>query len=80
VFLGLLGIFDSKFLKRSRRYFIVLAFIIAAILTPTPDVINQTLMAIPMLLFYEVGIQVLVLFEKKRKKEQKIVTLTDETE
>lgn len=70
VFLGLLGIFDSSLLKRGRRYFIVIAFIIAAIITPTPDVINQTLMAIPMILFYEVGIQVLILFEKKRKREQ----------
>ena len=49
VFLGLLGIFDSGQLKRGRRYFIVLAFVIGAILTPTPDVINQTLMAVPML-------------------------------
>lgn len=71
VFLGLLGIFNSGHLKKGRRYFIVLAFIIAAILTPTPDVINQTLMAVPMLLFYEVGIQVLVLFEKKRERERK---------
>ncbi len=47
----------------------MLAFVIAAILTPTPDVINQTLMAIPMLLFYEVGIWVLVFFERKRERE-----------
>lgn len=69
VFLGLLGLFDSSFLKRGRRYFIVLAFVIAAILTPTPDVINQTLMAVPMLLFYEMGIWVLVFFERKRERE-----------
>ena len=56
VFLGLLGIVDSGQLKRGRRYFVVLAFIIGAILTPTPDVINQTLMAVPMVLLYEVGI------------------------
>ncbi len=70
VFLGLLGLFDSSFLKRGRRYFIVLAFIIAAILTPTPDVFNQTIMAVPMILFYEIGIQVLAIFEKKRAKEE----------
>jgi sec-independent protein translocase protein TatC len=69
VFLGLLGAFDSSFLKRGRRYFIVLAFVIAAMLTPTPDVINQTLMAVPLLFFYEVGIWVLVLFERKRERE-----------
>jgi sec-independent protein translocase protein TatC len=69
VFLGLLGIFDTGQLKKGRRYFIVLAFIIAAILTPTPDVINQALMAIPMILLYEVGIQILVVLEKRRKRE-----------
>jgi sec-independent protein translocase protein TatC len=47
----------------------VLAFVIAAMLTPTPDVINQTLMAVPLLFFYEVGIWVLVLFERKRERE-----------
>ncbi|MBI5248481.1 MAG: twin-arginine translocase subunit TatC [Desulfomonile tiedjei] len=69
VFLGLLGLFDSALLKKGRRYFVVLAFVIAAILTPTPDVVNQTLMAVPMLLFDEIGIWVLVIFEKKRERE-----------
>jgi sec-independent protein translocase protein TatC len=69
VFLGLLGIVDSGQLKRGRRYFVVLAFVIGAILTPTPDVINQTLMAVPMLLLYEVGIWILAYLEKKRRRE-----------
>jgi sec-independent protein translocase protein TatC len=70
LFLGLLGIFSSATLKKGRRYFIVLAFVIAAILTPTPDVINQTLMAVPLLIFYEVGIQLLGIFERKRKRRE----------
>lgn len=70
LFLGLLGIFSSSTLKKGRRYFVVLAFIIAAILTPTPDVINQTLMAVPLLIFYEVGIQLLALFERRRQKRE----------
>jgi len=70
VFLGLLGLVNSSLLKRGRRYFIVIAFIIGAILTPTPDIINQSLMAIPMLLFYEVGIWLLVMFEKRRKAQE----------
>lgn len=80
VFLGLLGVFDSKLLKRGRRYFVVIAFIIAAILTPTPDVVNQTIMAVPMIIFYEVGIQVLVLFEKKRKREEEAAEAADAEE
>jgi sec-independent protein translocase protein TatC len=70
VLLGLLGVVDSDLLRRGRRYFIVLAFIIAALLTPTPDVINQTLMAIPLMIFYELGIQLLRIIEKKRKKQE----------
>ena len=69
VFLGLLGIFDSGQLKRGRRYFVVIAFVIGAILSPSPDVINQSLMAVPMLLLYEVGIRILAYLEKKRHSE-----------
>ncbi|MFH0821735.1 MAG: twin-arginine translocase subunit TatC [Pseudomonadota bacterium] len=70
VFLGLLGVFDTAQLKKGRRYFIVLAFVIGAILTPTPDPLNQSLMAVPMILLYEVGIWVLRLFEKRRAKQE----------
>ena len=81
VFLGLLGVVDSAFLKKGRRYFVVLAFIIGAILTPTPDVINQSLMAIPLLLFYETGIIALRFMEKRREREAQVEeTETDTTE
>jgi len=50
-------------LKAFRSYFIVLAFIIAAILTP-PDIVSQLALAIPMCLLYEVGIWDAVLFIK----------------
>ncbi len=81
VFMGLLGIVDSAFLKKGRRYFVVLAFIIGAILTPTPDVINQSLMAVPLLFFYETGIFILSLMERKREREAKLEeTENDKTE
>lgn len=72
VFLGLLGVVHSNTLRKGRRYFVVLAFVIGAILTPTPDVFNQALMAVPMLLFYEVGILVLSVFEKRREREERL--------
>ena len=50
-----LGLVDSYALAEKRRYVIVWAFILAAVLTP-PDIISQTLLALPMLLLYEVGI------------------------
>jgi sec-independent protein translocase protein TatC len=51
-----LGMVTPQFLARNRKYAILINFVIAAILTPTPDVFNQSLMALPMCLLYEVGI------------------------
>jgi sec-independent protein translocase protein TatC len=55
-FLVRIGIWDYRFMLRSFRYAIVAIFIVAAILTPTPDVINQSLLAVPMLLLYALSI------------------------
>jgi len=51
-----LGLVTPQFLSRNRKYAILVNFIIAAILTPTPDVFNQCLMALPMCVLYEMGI------------------------
>lgn len=69
VFLGLLGVVDTNLLRRSRRYFIVGGFIIAAILTP-PDVVSQIMMAVPLILLFELSIRVLGVIEKRRKKRE----------
>jgi sec-independent protein translocase protein TatC len=55
-FLAKLGIVNPRGLGRFRRYAIVGAFAIAAVITPTPDPFNQTLVAIPMYLLYELGV------------------------
>lgn len=55
-FLAKIGLVNAKMLSRYRRYAILAIFVTAAILTPTPDVVTQTLMALPMMLLYEVGI------------------------
>jgi sec-independent protein translocase protein TatC len=50
------GIVTPRFLSRFRRFAIVLAFIAAAIITPTFDPVNQTLVAVPIIILYEIGI------------------------
>lgn len=54
--LAKLGIATPKRLSKFRRYMLVLAFVIAAIVTPTPDPINQIIVAIPIYLLYELGV------------------------
>ncbi len=63
--LGRLGIISSKFLSKGRRVAIVIILIVAAILTPTPDIFNQCLLAGPMYVLYEISILV-VRFTGKR--------------
>ena len=63
VVLARMGIVTVEKLKEFRGYFVVLAFVIAAIVTP-PDVVSQLALAIPMCLLYEVGIWASVLFIK----------------
>lgn len=62
LFLSRMGLLTPAFLTRNRKYAILVAFLIAAILTPTPDVFNQCVMAIPLILLYEVGILAVRLF------------------
>lgn len=57
-FLVRIGVWDYHFMLRSFRYAILVIFILAAILTPTPDVINQSLLALPMLVLYVLSIGV----------------------
>jgi sec-independent protein translocase protein TatC len=63
-FLVRLGIWDHRFMLRSFRYAIVVIFVLAAILTPTPDIINQSLLAAPMLLLYLVSIGVAYIWRR----------------
>lgn len=52
------GLLTPGFLNRNRRYAIVIIFVAAAMLTPTPDVFNQLLLAVPLLVLYEISLLV----------------------
>lgn len=69
-FLTSLGMVSTKTLRKFRRWAILLSFIVAAVLTPTPDAINQLLMAGPMVVLYEVGIWVSWFVDKQRLAEK----------
>jgi sec-independent protein translocase protein TatC len=65
-FLAKLGIVNDKMLSKQRRYAILVIFIVAAILTPSPDALSQILMAIPLMFLYEVSIFVVRFAQKKK--------------
>ena len=69
--LGKVGIVDSAMLKKGRRYAIVAAFAVAAVLTP-PDLLSQISLGVPTLLLYEISIWTVWLIERNREKERKI--------
>ncbi|HVK31269.1 MAG TPA: twin-arginine translocase subunit TatC, partial [Burkholderiaceae bacterium] len=62
------GLVTVKQLTEFRGYFIVVAFIVAAVITP-PDVVSQLALAVPMCLLYEVGIWAARVFVKKKEDE-----------
>ena len=54
--LAQIGLVNVRKLSRFRRYWVVVAFILGAIITPTFDPVNQALVAVPLLVLYELGI------------------------
>jgi sec-independent protein translocase protein TatC len=67
--LGRIGVVNAEMLKKSRRYFIVGVFVIAAVLTP-PDVISQLSLAIPLMGLYELSIFAVKIAEKQAAASQ----------
>jgi sec-independent protein translocase protein TatC len=65
-FLSRMGLVTVAFLRKNRKYAILLTFALAAVLTP-PDVITQFMMAVPLLLLYELGIFIAMMAGKKKK-------------
>ncbi|MBA7714899.1 Sec-independent protein translocase protein TatC [subsurface metagenome] len=68
-FLARLGIITSKWLASKRKIAIISAFILAAIITPTFDPINQSLVAVPLIILYEMSIWLAKLVQRREPRE-----------
>lgn len=68
--LAKIGVVNAPMLRKGRRYAIVIAFAVAAVLTP-PDILSQISLAIPTVLLYEMSIFAVVLVERQNKKAAK---------
>lgn len=65
IIMGYFNLITSQFLKNKRKIFILLSFIIGAVISPTPDMFSQTMIALPMILLYETSLFVLAKVMKR---------------
>jgi sec-independent protein translocase protein TatC len=80
VFLAKIGIVDVAFLNKNRKYAILINFIIAAVLTPTPDIVNQLFMGVPLLVLYEISVICVWLFGRKKLTDSAQENSAEESE
>jgi sec-independent protein translocase protein TatC len=65
-FLARIGVVNAKWLSRQRKWAYVLAFVLSALITPTMDPVNQTIVAVPLIALYEISILLAWLVQKKK--------------
>ncbi|MET3978119.1 sec-independent protein translocase protein TatC [Mucilaginibacter sp. UYP25] len=68
--LSSLGVLTQKFMRETRRYAVVVILIVAAVVTPTPDMLTMTIVSIPLFILYEVGILVAGVVEKRKRARE----------
>jgi sec-independent protein translocase protein TatC len=66
-FLALTGIVEPRALLRGTKYGVLVSFVVAAVVTPTPDIVTQLLLAGPLCLLYLVGVAAAYLLTPRRK-------------
>ena len=69
-FLARMGIITAKWMVKNFKYAVLAIFVIAAIITPTPDMVTQSIIAIPMLGLYGLSILIALIFGKKKDKKE----------
>jgi sec-independent protein translocase protein TatC len=72
-FLSKLGLITSRWMLKNFKYAVLAVFIIAAVITPTPDMVTQSILAVPMLALYGLGILIAFFFgkESRTRKEKR---------
>jgi sec-independent protein translocase protein TatC len=68
--LAKIGLINAKFLTSYRKYAYIIILVVAAILTPSPDWISQAIVAMPLLLLYEISIMLVKKIDRQKKEEQ----------
>ena len=68
-FLSLFGLVTPRFLWKNFKYAVLLIFVLAAFLSPTPDAVTQTIYAGPMVVLYSISIVISWIFQRRREKE-----------
>jgi sec-independent protein translocase protein TatC len=69
--LAKIGLISGSFLKKYRKYAVVLILIVAAVITPSPDWTSQVLVALPLIVLYEISVVIVGRVDKNREKQEK---------
>jgi len=71
--LSKIGIVTPRFLKKFRKHAIIVILVVAAVITPSPDIFSQLLVALPLLLLYEISIFISASVDRKKQKSLEVV-------
>lgn len=66
-----IGLVTAKFLKKYSKYAFVIILVVAAVITPSPDITSQVIVALPLLLLYWISIQLVARVDRKKAKAEK---------
>ncbi|MDD8031525.1 MAG: twin-arginine translocase subunit TatC [Acidobacteriota bacterium] len=68
-FLSKIGVITSRWMVKNFKYAVLAAFVVAAIITPTPDIITQSIVAVPMIALYGLSILIAMVVGKRKEKQ-----------
>lgn len=69
--MGKIGLITSRFLKKYSKYAFIIILVLAAVITPSPDITSQVIVALPLLVLYWISIQLVATIDRKRAREEK---------